>query len=211
MHLLIDTAFDCCQVGLWHGDQLYDSLSVTGEAHHDVILAPLVAQLLQQTNQTVRMLDGVAAMTGPGRFTSLRVGIAFARALVLPNHLPLVGITTGDIIRSTTQTPQPAWLVMVKRGEVFAQTPDMPQPIMVTLPDLAQWLQTHQIDAITVIGAGVPTGWQDIVPADVPCTILDRLPLNIMGQQAAAQFAIPSTEPLPVRPFYGASTGAWAT
>jgi tRNA threonylcarbamoyladenosine biosynthesis protein TsaB len=35
---------------------------------------------------------------GPGSFTSLRVGLAFAKGLVLARHIPIAGIPTLDIV-----------------------------------------------------------------------------------------------------------------
>lgn len=203
--LLIDTAFDCCQVGLWRDGHLIAQQSMQGEARHDVVLAPLVADLLQQNDLTVKDLSGVAAVTGPGRFTSLRVGIAYARALVLPYQTPIVGVATGEILNRIVTTANPAWLVMVKRGEVFAQTPMIAEPQMVPLEAVAGWLAEQGIDHVTVIGAGVPTVWDDALPPSMARTILTTLPLEALG--AVAQDGM-DKPPVPVRPFYGLSTGA---
>ncbi len=35
---------------------------------------------------------------GPGSFTSLRVGLAFVKGLVLARHIPIIGISTLDIV-----------------------------------------------------------------------------------------------------------------
>ena len=35
---------------------------------------------------------------GPGSFTSLRVGLAFVKGLVLARHIPVIGISTLDIV-----------------------------------------------------------------------------------------------------------------
>jgi tRNA threonylcarbamoyladenosine biosynthesis protein TsaB len=42
---------------------------------------------------------------GPGSFTSLRVGLAFAKGLALPRRLPLMGIPTLDIVAAAVPLP----------------------------------------------------------------------------------------------------------
>jgi tRNA threonylcarbamoyl adenosine modification protein YeaZ len=210
MYLLIDTAFDACQAGLWQDGALRAFVSLPGEAKHDVVLAPLVQQLLLEQDVTVAQLKGIAVITGPGRFTSLRVGIAMARALVLPHHVPLIGVSTGQILHAMLPTENAAWLVMVKRGEVFAQTPAMVEPEVIAMDRVAAWLVDQDVQHLAVIGAGVPTAWETIVPATIQAQILTSLPLPVMGQIVEPLLRhAPAGAGQPVRPFYGQSSGAW--
>jgi tRNA threonylcarbamoyladenosine biosynthesis protein TsaB len=210
MLLLIDTAFDLCQVGLWDDNQLIARISAPGEARHDVILAPLVDRLLQKNNTKIADLSGIAVMTGPGRFTSLRVGIAFARALILPHPLSLYGVTTSAVLLAHSQTihatwQKPAVLMAVKRGEIFVQTNKDSDPLSLLLADLPARLDG--CDGVIAIGAGIPSDWQDALPETLPRTILTHLPLEAIGVSATA-LATASSGHHVVRPFYGTSTGA---
>ncbi|HEY0905643.1 MAG TPA: tRNA (adenosine(37)-N6)-threonylcarbamoyltransferase complex dimerization subunit type 1 TsaB [Methylophilus sp.] len=213
--LLLATAFDCCQVALWRDDTLISDISLVGEARHDVALAPLVANLLKDQNLSVKDLSGIAVVTGPGRFTSLRVGISFARALVLPYRTTLYGIPTGlvlqDYIRAEHAGWQnPAWLVAVKRGEIFVQNAAMPQPVAIPLEELAGWLQTYNIDGVVAIGAGITPEWQDQIPSGLCPVYLQELPLHHLGQAAGMVAVTQPAEQMVVRPFYGTSTGVAA-
>lgn len=217
--LLLDTAFDCCQAGLWRNGDLIAQDSITGEARHDVMLAPLVARLLAQHEISAGDLNAIAVTTGPGRFTSLRVGISFARALALPYQTPLYALPTGTLLHHYQRTlPQqgthPVFLIAVKRGEIFAQTPDMAEPVMMQLADLPTYLADHQANQVIAMGAGINRDWLDAIPTDYAVQCLDHLPLSALGMACDEIMANSGAGEMHgqtiVRPFYGTSTGAFA-
>jgi tRNA threonylcarbamoyladenosine biosynthesis protein TsaB len=53
---------------------------------------------LKQLDLSVSHLSGVAVARGPGSFTGLRVGLAVAKGLALSQGLPLIGISTLDVL-----------------------------------------------------------------------------------------------------------------
>ena len=101
MLLAIDTS--TAQIGL----ALYDVAAVPGElvwqsrAHHTEQLAPALAGLLDRVGVTMDSVKALGVAIGPGSFTSLRVGLAFAKGLTLARHLPLIGIPTLDIVAAS--------------------------------------------------------------------------------------------------------------
>jgi len=98
MLLAIDTS--TTQIGL----ALYDGTSVPGEfvwrsgLHHTQELAPALAELLGRVGIKMNAVNALGVALGPGSFTSLRVGLAFAKGLVLARHMPIIGIPTLDIV-----------------------------------------------------------------------------------------------------------------
>ncbi len=98
MLLAIDTS--TAQIGL----ALYDGTSVPGEfvwhsgLHHTEELAPALAELLRCVDIKADALTALGVALGPGSFTSLRVGLAFVKGLVLARHVPVIGIPTLDIV-----------------------------------------------------------------------------------------------------------------
>lgn len=63
----------------------------TGRAER---LPKLVEDLLAEAGATPAQIDRVAVTTGPGGFTGVRVGVAFARGFALVHSTPVVGIDT---------------------------------------------------------------------------------------------------------------------
>jgi tRNA threonylcarbamoyladenosine biosynthesis protein TsaB len=98
MLLAVDTS--TAQIGL----ALYDGATVPGEfiwqsrAHHTEQLAPALAGLLERVGIKIDSIQALGVATGPGSFTSLRVGLAFIKGLALARHIPLVGVPTLDIV-----------------------------------------------------------------------------------------------------------------
>jgi tRNA threonylcarbamoyladenosine biosynthesis protein TsaB len=86
------------------GAALYDGVCVLSESawysknHHTVELAPVVAETLARLGVEANQLRALGVAIGPGSFTGLRIGLAFAKGLALSQHLPLVGIPTLDVI-----------------------------------------------------------------------------------------------------------------
>lgn len=125
--LVIDTAFEQCQAGLWRDGVCLCHESVTSGGQHDRVLASMVERILHDTGLGVAALDRIMVTTGPGRFTGLRVGIAFARGLALVHGTPLAGISTLDALalemnaRFPEMTGCLAVVASVKRGESFVQ------------------------------------------------------------------------------------------
>ena len=98
MLLAIDTSTS--QTGL----ALYDDYTVFGEftwnssLRHTHELAPALQSLLERCSKSISEIRVIGVAIGPGSFTSLRVGITFAKGLALARSLPLVGIPTLDIV-----------------------------------------------------------------------------------------------------------------
>lgn len=75
-------------------------------------------------------LDALVVGTGPGSFTSTRIGLAVARGLALVHDLPVAGVSTLDALASAAVDACP--VVDARRGEVF-----VPGPRAVAPDDLA--------------------------------------------------------------------------
>ena len=67
-------------------------------------LVPAVAGVLTAAGWTPADVDAVAVSTGPGSFTSLRIGIATAAMWARSRGIPAVGVPTLDALALGTQT-----------------------------------------------------------------------------------------------------------
>lgn len=65
---------------------------------HGVALAPTVAELLRRAGTSARDLALIAVGLGPGSYTGVRVGVAFAKTLAFTTGVPLVGVSSLDAI-----------------------------------------------------------------------------------------------------------------
>jgi len=94
--LAIDTALDACAAAVLDTDKgkVIAQESAAMKRGHAEALMPLIAQVMKQSGIAFAALDRVAATTGPGSFTGLRVGLSAARGIALAASKPVVGITT---------------------------------------------------------------------------------------------------------------------
>ena len=91
-----------------------------------------VDALVEQAGATARDLDALVVGTGPGSFTSTRIGLAFARGLALVHDLPVAGVSTLDALGSAVNDAYP--VIDARRGELFVPGPRAVAPDDLELP-----------------------------------------------------------------------------
>jgi tRNA threonylcarbamoyladenosine biosynthesis protein TsaB len=94
--LAIDTALDACAAAVLDTSAggVIASESQAMKRGHAEALMPLIARVMKASGVAFAALDRIAATTGPGSFTGLRVGLSAARGIALAAGKPVVGVTT---------------------------------------------------------------------------------------------------------------------
>ncbi len=94
--LAIDTALDACAAAVLDtkASKLIANESQPMKRGHAEALMPLIARVMGEAKLSFLQLDRIAATTGPGSFTGLRVGLSAARGIALAAGKPVVGVTT---------------------------------------------------------------------------------------------------------------------
>jgi tRNA threonylcarbamoyl adenosine modification protein YeaZ len=93
-NLVIDTSTSRTIVGITQDSEILWQGFHDGATDHGNAVADLVKQAMGQGVNPDRVVVGM----GPGPFTGLRVGIAFARAFAAARNLPVIGICSLDAI-----------------------------------------------------------------------------------------------------------------
>ena len=98
--LLIDTSTKNCSVAIANGEiVLFQQLSADG-FNHAAILPALVKENLIKINLELNQIDAIAISIGPGSYTGLRVGLSFAKALCTALKIPLITVSTLEMMAS---------------------------------------------------------------------------------------------------------------
>ena len=94
--LAIDTALDACAAAVLdtNAAKIIAQESLPMKRGHAEALMPLIARVMKDSGIAFASLDRIAATTGPGSFTGLRVGLSAARGIALAAGKPVVGLTT---------------------------------------------------------------------------------------------------------------------
>lgn len=66
--------------------------------HHSTELMGEIERALKEVDLTPRECGFFAAVTGPGSFTGIRIGIATVKGFALATNKPLLGVTAFDLI-----------------------------------------------------------------------------------------------------------------
>jgi tRNA threonylcarbamoyladenosine biosynthesis protein TsaB len=93
----INTVENVCEAALVDGVVVAE-VSEPMSNGHDARLAPLVDRLMKDAGVSFSSLSRIAAIVGPGSFTGVRVGVAFARGLSLALDTPSVGVTSLEAL-----------------------------------------------------------------------------------------------------------------
>lgn len=92
--LAINTAEAACDVAIIQDDAVVLERRETMAQGQDARLPLLIEGLLGEAGFTLKDLTRIAVVTGPGSFTGIRIGVAFARGLALALKIPAVGLTS---------------------------------------------------------------------------------------------------------------------
>lgn len=92
--LAIDTSTSRTIVGLLDGEKVLFEKYAEGATDHGRAVTDLVSQALLNNPAPEQVVVGM----GPGPFTGLRVGIAFARTFALSRQIPVIGVCSLDAI-----------------------------------------------------------------------------------------------------------------
>lgn len=120
MLLAIDTSTQWIGLALLHDDLILSEMIWKTRSHHSVELTPGIDQILKRSGIEPKDLEVLAVATGPGSFTSLRIGLAAAKGMALGLHLPVIGIPTLDVQAAgvPVQNTQLAAVLQAGRGRL---------------------------------------------------------------------------------------------
>jgi tRNA threonylcarbamoyladenosine biosynthesis protein TsaB len=116
MLLAIDTSTAQVGLALYDGIQILGELTWTTRQHHTTELAPALAGLLKRSDVSMELVSALGVAIGPGSFTSLRVGLALAKGIAFARHLPLIGISTMDVVAAAQPAGTHPLAVVIQAG-----------------------------------------------------------------------------------------------
>ena len=96
--LAFDTATPAVTVALYDGTHVLAETTTVDARRHGELLAPSIDAVLTEGGASRLDVTAVAAGTGPGPYTGLRVGLVTARVLGSALGVPVYGVCTLDVI-----------------------------------------------------------------------------------------------------------------
>jgi tRNA threonylcarbamoyladenosine biosynthesis protein TsaB len=154
----LDTCLSSCSVAVLDGERVLASAREIMARGHQERLAPMARDVITEAGLAFGRLDRIGVTVGPGSFTGLRVGIAFAKGLALALDLPAVGVGTLEALAAQGRgLVFPA--IDARRGQLYLQAFDDGRALMA--PDAltaevaaARIAELSQGRPFTLVGSG---------------------------------------------------------
>lgn len=112
MLLAMDTATRYASIALRDAVGLRGECTWEATNRHTATLVPRIVSLLDESAVSMDELQAVAVCHGPGSYTGVRIGLSVAKGIATARQLPLIAVSTLDILASA-QPPDPRLLIAV--------------------------------------------------------------------------------------------------
>ena len=194
----LDTCLNACSVAVLDGATVLAHRTEVMARGHQERLAPMAQAAMADAGLAFDRLERIGATVGPGSFTGLRVGVAFAKGLASALSIPAVGVGVLEALAAESEGLVAA-AVDARRDQVYLQMFDEGYALMA--PDVlplgtaaARLLELGRGRDLALVGSGAPLlldaapGARVLTPEGCDARIVARL---------AAE-----RTPNPIRPLY---------
>jgi tRNA threonylcarbamoyladenosine biosynthesis protein TsaB len=119
--LAVETATERGSLALAAADRLLGEYAFTAPGSYLQHLLPGVNALLSGAGRKLSEVQAIAVSQGPGNFTGLRIGLATAKGLAWSLQIPLVAVSTLEVLAAPIPAPAAPVGVLIdaKRREVY--------------------------------------------------------------------------------------------
>ncbi|MBF0153863.1 MAG: tRNA (adenosine(37)-N6)-threonylcarbamoyltransferase complex dimerization subunit type 1 TsaB [Magnetococcales bacterium] len=149
--LSIDTANREGHAALLDGESAVDQRHFQGPEGHMLHLPEAVTAMLAAAAWTPASLELIAVTIGPGAFTGLRIGLGFAKGLAMARHLPLIGISTLELMAATARLAATPPLSSARSLPSETLTPPLPTSLAVTQQPLLVTMDARRGDLFAAL------------------------------------------------------------
>ena len=158
--LALDTCLNACSAAVLDGTRVLAWRSEVMARGHQERLAPLVREVMAEADLPFSRLERIGATVGPGSFTGLRVGVAFAKGLASALAVPAVGVGVLEALAEGS-VGMVAAAVDARRDQIYLQifegaAPLMASEILSIEVAAARLAELAKGQTLTLIGSGAP-------------------------------------------------------
>jgi tRNA threonylcarbamoyladenosine biosynthesis protein TsaB len=154
----LDTCLNACSVAVLDGDVVLAHHTAVMARGHQERLAPMAQATMVEAGVSFDRLQRIGATVGPGSFTGLRVGVAFAKGLASALAIPAVGVGTLEALVAG-ESGLAAAVLDARRDQVYLQVFEAGEALMA--PDVlplgtavARLAELSNGRAVSLIGSG---------------------------------------------------------
>lgn len=197
--LALDTCLPATSAAVLDGEAVLAARSEPMARGHQERLAMLVGELMEEAGLKFADLERIGVTVGPGSFTGLRVGLAFAKGLSSALSIPVVGVGTLEAMGAAVPGLCAA-AIDARRGQLYLQVFEDGRALMA--PDAlpvgtaaARLIELGAGRTVTLVGSGAAL----LAPA-LPAAALwpSETPDPVVVARLAARGPAPAAPPRPL-------------
>lgn len=99
--LAIDTSGPVCGVAVLEDERVLCEFTAQNRNTHSTNLMPMAEKALEAAGKRIQEMDAVAAVTGPGSFTGVRIGVATAKGLAHGAGIPCIAVDALEALSAS--------------------------------------------------------------------------------------------------------------
>jgi tRNA threonylcarbamoyladenosine biosynthesis protein TsaB len=189
----IETATDQVSCALGGHEGVLGLVEVARGRRHAELLVPSIEFVCRQADVTLGEIGAIAVDIGPGLFTGMRVGIATAKAMAHALRVPVIPITSLDLLAFPLRYADRliAAVIDARRGEVY-------HAFYRQVPGGVQRLDGPSVGSVDdLVAELLATGEEAVLVGDGALRHRDRIVAGTRRVEVADQWlAHPSAAPL---------------
>ena len=195
--LAIDTSGSHLTVVVIKNEQVFCEFLLDSGLKHSTTLMPIIEQTLFKAELDIKDIDVYSAVTGPGSFTGIRIGISTIKGLSYAFKKPVINVTSFDVLAYNKRERKSLAVIDALHDNFYVQGYDdtavclLPQFIDVKkLEQLSkeyQIISSTQIEGVNALVCDLKQGFINAVIAKMGEQNLDReslVPLYVRKSQA---------------------------
>lgn len=170
--LAFETCFGFSSVCLYFNGEFIQKIDDTKNNHSNFL--PLqTKELLMQADIEVKNIDAIIVNHGPGAFTGIRAGIAFAKGLAFANKILIYGISTMECFIKNELETETSVAVQGLKGHVYFQTFNK-QGIAITEAKHIAIEDIPRTNSLITVGVNIENEMQHYEKMPHACNLIER-------------------------------------
>lgn len=126
INLLIDTSISYPTIAIVKDDNIIYNYHEKVEKNMSTMILPIINEGLIKNNLSIKDIDKLFVVTGPGSFTGIRIGVAIAKTIAWSLKKDVIPISSLELIASANEDKKYAIsMIDARRNNVFAAIYDI--------------------------------------------------------------------------------------
>ncbi|HKL10919.1 MAG TPA: tRNA (adenosine(37)-N6)-threonylcarbamoyltransferase complex dimerization subunit type 1 TsaB [Clostridia bacterium] len=92
--LAFETSGIAASVAVMKENRIVGEMTVSTRLNHSEKLMPMIDELLEKTETSIKEIDALALGVGPGSFTGIRIGVSTAKGLAQALDIPIAAVSS---------------------------------------------------------------------------------------------------------------------